>query len=226
VFLLCNPHNPTGRAFQRVELVALAEVAIENDIIVVSDEIHADLIYPGHQHIPFASLGPEVDQLTITLTAATKGFNLAGLPCAFALFGSDRTQQPFNDLPPHLLGHCGILDDAATFAAWTQGQPWLDEVLLYLFENRRTVIDFFARHLPSIRILPPEATYLAWLDCRELELGDPFAFFLERARVALSAGRDFGRPGEGFVRLNFATSSTILQDILERMATAVGERNE
>ncbi|MBW2292531.1 MAG: PatB family C-S lyase [Deltaproteobacteria bacterium] len=226
VFLLCNPHNPTGRAFEVSELAELAEFAEENDLIVVSDEIHADLIYPGHRHIPFASLGPEVAERTITLTAATKAFNLAGLPCAFAIFGSDRTQQPFDDLPPHLLGHCGIMDDVATFTAWTEGQAWQDEVQAYLLENRRTVIDFFSRRLPSIRLLPPEATYLAWLDCRELDVANPFAFFLKRGRVALSSGRDFGPPGEGFLRLNFATSASILGDILERMAVAVAERDE
>ena len=222
LFLLCNPHNPTGRVFERAELSALGELALEHDWIVVSDEIHADLTFPGHQHLPFASLGPELAQRTITLTSATKAFNLAGLPCAFAIFGSDRLQQPFRDLPPHVLGHCGILDDAATHAAWTEGQPWLDEVMAYLLENRDLVLDFFARELPAVRVLPPEATYLAWLDCRDLGLpGDPFRFFLEHARVALSRGPDFGTGGEGCARLNFATSRAILTEILERMAAAV-----
>ena len=129
VFLLCNPHNPTGRVFESAELAGLAEIAEENDLVVVSDEIHADLTYPGHHHIPFASLGPDAAARTITLTSATKAFNLAGLPCAFAIFGGDRAQQPFDGLPPHLLGHCGMLDDAATVTAWTEGDAWLDEVL-------------------------------------------------------------------------------------------------
>ncbi|MBW1688875.1 MAG: PatB family C-S lyase [Deltaproteobacteria bacterium] len=222
LLLLCNPHNPSGRVFERAELTALGELALEHDWIVVSDEIHADLAFPGHRHLPFASLGPELAQRTITLTSATKAFNLAGLPCAFAIFGSDRVQQPFRDLPPHVLGHCGILDDAATHAAWTEGQPWLDEVMAYLLENRRLVLDFFARELPAVHVLPPEATYLAWLDCRDLGLpGDPFQFFLEHARVALSRGPDFGTGGEGCARLNFATSQAILLEILERMAAAV-----
>jgi len=222
VLLLCNPHNPTGRVFERAELTALGELALEHDWIVVSDEIHADLTFPGHRHLPFAALGPDLAERTITLASATKAFNLAGLPCAFAIFGSDRVQQPFLDLPPHVLGHCGILDDAAAHAAWTEGQPWLDEVMAYLTENRRLVLDFFARELPDVQVLPPEATYLAWLDCRDLGLpGDPFGFFLEHARVALSRGLDFGTGGETCVRLNFATSQAILQEILERMATAV-----
>jgi cystathionine beta-lyase len=224
LLLLCNPHNPTGRVFDRAELTALGQLALEHDLIVVSDEIHADLTFPEHRHLPFASLGPELSQRTITLTSATKAFNLAGLPCAFAIFGSDRVQQPFRDLPPHVIGHCGILDDAATCAAWTEGQPWLDEVMAYLLENRRLVLEFFARELPALRVLPPEATYLAWLDCRDLELsGDPFEFFLRRARVALSRGPDFGSGGEGCARLNFATSRAILLEILERMAAAARE---
>ncbi len=224
VFLLCNPHNPTGRVFEHGELSAIAELAEEHDLVVVSDEIHSDLTYPGHRHIPFASLGPEVAARTITLLSATKAFNLAGLPCAFAVFGSERTQKPFDELPPHVLGHCGILDDAATFTAWTSGQNWLDEVMSYLLDNRRSVIEFFARRLPSVRILAPEATYLAWLDCRDLELDDPVRFFREHARVALGNGREFGSPGVGFVRLNFATSASILGEILERMAQAVENR--
>jgi len=222
LLLLCNPHNPTGRVFERAELSALGELALEHDWIVVSDEIHADLTFPGHRHLAFASLAPELAERTITLTSATKGFNLAGLPCAFAVFGSDRVQQPFRELPPHVLGHCGILDDAATCAAWTEGQPWLDEVMAYLLENRQLVLDFLARELPALHVLPPEATYLAWLDCSDLGLpGDPFAFFLEHARVALSRGPDFGTGGEGCARLNFATSRAILLEILERMATAL-----
>ena len=119
MLLLCNPHNPTGRVFERAELSALGELALEHDWIVVSDEIHADLTFPGHRHLPFATLGPEFAERTITLTSATKSFNLAGLPCAFAICGSERMQRPFLELPPHALGHPGILDDAATCAAWT-----------------------------------------------------------------------------------------------------------
>jgi cystathionine beta-lyase len=222
LLLLCNPHNPTGRVFERAELLALGELALEHDIIVVSDEIHADLTFPPHRHLPFATLAPELEERTITLTSATKSFNLAGLPCAFAICGSDRIQQPFRELPPHALGHPGILDDAATYTAWTEGQPWLDEVLAYLLENRDSMMDFFARRLPDLRVLPPEATYMAWLDCRSLGLpSDPFEFFLEHARIALTGGNAFGEPGKGFARINFATSRAILEEILERMAAAV-----
>ncbi|MDJ0850817.1 MAG: PatB family C-S lyase [Myxococcota bacterium] len=223
LLLLCNPHNPTGRVFERGELVALGELALEHDLTVVSDEIHAELTFDGHEHLPFATLGPELARRTVTLTSATKAFNLAGLPCAFAIFGSDELAKPFRELPPHVLGHCGILDDAATRAAWTGGQPWLDEVMVYLTGNRERVMEFLARELPAVRVFRPEATYLAWLECRELGLPEePFRFFLKRARVALSRGSEFGSPGESCVRLNFATSRTILDEILERMAEALG----
>jgi cystathionine beta-lyase len=222
LLMLCNPHNPTGRVFTRAELLELGEIALEHDLIVVADEIHADLALSGHTHLPFANLSPDLRERTVTLTSASKAFNLAGVPCAFAIFGSDRLQKPFRDQPPHLLGHCGILDDAATTAAWTHGQPWLDAVLAYLLENRTAVMDFLSRELAAIQVLPPEATYLAWLDCRALGLPkEPVFFFREEAKVALSPGPDFGTPGQGFVRLNFATSSAILAQILERMAEAV-----
>jgi cystathionine beta-lyase len=225
LLLLCNPHNPTGRVFEREELLALGELALERDLIVVSDEIHADLVFPSHRHLPFAALGPELAERTITLSSATKSFNLAGLPCAFAICGSDRMQRPFRELPPHALGHPGILDDAATLTAWTEGETWLEEVLSYLLENRELMMEFFARRLPALGVLCPEATYMAWLDCRGLELPeDPFDFFLEHARVAFTGGKEFGAPGRGFVRMNFATSRAILREILQRVEAALEGR--
>ncbi|MCP3983032.1 MAG: putative C-S lyase [bacterium] len=221
LFMLCNPHNPTGRAFDRTELLQLGEIVVQHDLIVVSDEIHADLVYPGHEHLPFASLSPELAERTITLTAATKAFNIAGLPTAFAVFGSEELKKPFRGLPPHVLGHGGILGDGAALAAWTDGQPWLDAVLTYLAENRQRVVEFFASRFPGVKLLPPDATYLAWLDFQDVELPcDPYQFFLERGRVALSSGRDFGPPGQSCVRLNYATSKQILDEILERMGEA------
>ncbi len=223
VFLLCHPHNPTGRVFDASELDALAEFALEHDLIVVSDEIHADLVFAEHVHRPFASVRPEIAERTITLTSASKAFNLPGLHCAFAIFGGDRAEQPLRALPPHLLGYPGILADAATVAAWTEGRPWLDAVRATLRRNRNVLVERLAREMPELRMHAPEATFLAWLDCRGLGREDPQRFFLEQAKVALSDGREFGAPGKGFVRLNFATSAGILDDILDRMATAVRE---
>jgi cystathionine beta-lyase len=225
VLLLCHPHNPTGRVFRREELLAIAEVAAANDLFVVSDEIHADLVLSGPRFVPFASLGSEVAARTITLTSASKAWNVAGLRTAVAVFGSDELKRRFLSLPRHLRGGLNLLGIEATRAAWRHGQPWLDRALEHLRANRDLVARAVADALPGVRHFPPEATYLAWLDCGALELRpSPFRFFLERAKVATSDGPSFGRVGEGFVRLNFATSRRILAEALERMAKALAER--
>lgn len=225
VFLLCNPQNPTGRVFERRELESLAELAIARDLVVVADEIHADLIYDGRRHIPFASLSPEVEARTLTLTSATKAFNIPGLRCAIAHFGSEALRKRFDRVPRHVRGGLGSLGQAATVAAWREGQPWLDAVLAYLDGNRRRVAQFVAERMPGVRSFVPEATFLAWLDCRGLELeASPHRFFLEHARVALSDGSVFGAPGRGFARLNFATSRPLLDEITTRIEKSLRER--
>jgi cystathionine beta-lyase len=225
VVLLCNPHNPSGRVFTRAELEALAAVAVERDLVVVSDEIHGDLTYPGATHIPFATLGPEVAARTITLTSATKSFNIAGLRLAVAVFGSAALQERYQAEPRFLYGGVNSLGVAATVAAWTDGDDWLDGLVAYLDGNRREVERFVAESLPGVSHVAPEATYLAWLDARQLVADgvtdNPATFFLERARVGLNDGADFGVHGAGFLRLNFATSRSVLREVLERMAAAL-----
>ena len=226
VILLCNPHNPSGRVFRREEIEGIAEVALARGLVVVSDEIHADLVFPGSRHIPFASLSPEIEARTITLTSASKPFNIAGLRCAVAIFGSEELRERFLGFPRHLRGGLGSFGLAASEVAWRHSQPWLDEVLAYLEANRELVAEFTAAQLPGVRHFRPEATYLAWLDCREIGLEpSPYEFFLSRAKVALSDGAAFGRPGRGFVRLNFATSRQILSEALGRMAKALRDRS-
>jgi cystathionine beta-lyase len=223
MLLLCNPHNPTGRVFDRTELEGLAEIVLEHDLYVMSDEIHSDLVYAPHEHIPFATLGPEVEARTVTLTSATKAFNIAGLRCAVAVFGSDELRRRFRSIPPAILGGLGSLGLAATRIAWQECDDWLQAVRAQLAENRDFVASFVRDRLPGVRHLPPEATYLAWLDCNDLGLEpNPFRHFLDRARVALSEGPRFGPPGRGFVRLNFATNPAVLTQILERMEKSLG----
>jgi cystathionine beta-lyase len=225
LLLLCNPHNPTGRVFQRDELERLAEIALAHDLVVVADELHGELTYPGHGFVPLATLGPEVEARTFTLTAASKAFNIAGMRCAVGVFGSEELRKRFLEVPRHLRGGLGGLGIEATRAAWLHGDPWLDQVLAHLAANRERVARFVAERLPGVVHHPPRATYFAWLDCRALRLEpSPHAFFLERAKVGLSDGRTFGEAGEGFVRLNFATSRPILDEALERMARAVESR--
>ena len=222
LFLLCNPHNPTGRVFTRTELEQLAELVHARDLVVVSDEIHADLVYSGQRHIPFATLGPEVEARTVTLMSASKAFNIAGLRCAVAAFGSPELKKRFNAVPRHLRGGLGAPGMRAAQVAWEECQDWLDAVIRYLEANRDFVYDFVERELPGVVQRRPEGTYLAWLDCTALQLEpSPFQFFLDRGRVALSAGAPFGPGCESFVRLNFATSRSILREILERMKRAL-----
>jgi len=223
LLLLCNPHNPTGRAFARDELERLAALALERDWVVVSDEIHADLVFDGRVHIPFASLSPEVAQRTVTLTSATKAFNIPGLRTAVAHFGSAPLQQRFNAcVPRHARGGIGLLGLYATIAAWRDSQPWLDQVLEHLQANRDYAASFLRARCPGIELVVPEATYLMWLDFSALDLpAAPATTLFERGRIALSAGHHFGPGFEHFARLNFATSRPILREVLERLAAAV-----
>jgi len=222
VLMLCNPHNPTGRVLTRAELQQLAEICIEHDLIVLSDEIHADLVYPGHEHVPIATLGPEIEARTVTFMSASKAFNIAGLRCAVAAFGSVDLQRRFNQVPRHMRGGLGAPGLAATRVAWQECGDWLAAVVAYLRANRDFTSEFLAREMPDVRCLPAEGTYLAWLDCRALGLEpSPFDHFLTRARVALSKGDAFGPEGAGFVRINFATSRQILTQVLERMAKSL-----
>ena len=220
VLLFCNPHNPTGRAFTREELETLAELACERDWVVVTDEIHADLVFPGREFIAFGSLGPEVAQRTVTLTSPSKAFNIPGLRCAVAYFGSRELHDRFNRAQPrHVRGGIGTLGLYASIAAWKHSQPWLDQVVALLDHNRQWLAQYLDEHIPEITHRMPEATYLAWLDCRALELDpNPAAFFLENGRVALSNGAAFGKGFEGYVRINFATSQAILEQVLEGIA--------
>jgi cystathionine beta-lyase len=224
LLLLCNPHNPAGRVFEREELEAIGRLAIERDMVIVSDEIHCDLVYPGHRHVPIGSLSEDIGARTLTLNSATKGFNIAGLRCAVMYFGSDALLARFESaIPSRLLGSVSGLGIDATVAAWREGQPWLDQVMRRLEANRDRVAAWAAETAPAIRHHRPEATYLAWLDFRDVGLPGPSPqrFFLDGARVALSAGADFGAEGESCVRLNFATSPEILELILERMSGAL-----
>lgn len=218
MWILCHPHNPLGHVFERAELERIAEIAARHDLIVISDEIHADITMPGATHIPFESLGPEVSARTVTITSASKAFNLAGLRWAVAHTGVDRMRNAFDALPGHYLGAPNVMAVAATVAAWTDGGPWLDAVLEVIDENRLALTDLLAQHLPGVVYEPPDATYLAWMNCAALGLGDdPSATFRERG-VELSPGPQFGPPGIGHARINLATSPDVLAATVRAMA--------
>ncbi len=226
VMIFCHPQNPTGRAFTRAELEEVAAFAIRHDLIVVSDEIHADIVYPGGTHIPLASLGPDIAARTVTITSATKSFNIPALRCAVLHFGAPALRERFfARLPARLLGSPSVTGVDATVAAWDDGQAWFDDILARLQANRDWLARTVAEALPGVTMRLPEATYLAWLDCTALELPVPAGlFFLDRARVGLNAGETFGEKYGAFTRLNFATSPAILEQILGRMADALRRR--
>lgn len=225
LFLLCNPHNPVGRVFERQELLRMAEICLARGLVICADEIHCDLVFPGHQHLPIASLDPEIERRTITLMAGSKTFNLPGLKSSIAVIPNAALREKFVAAQVDLVKAVNVLGYTATLAAYRDGQPWLDELLRYLEANRDFVAEYVRTNLPGIGTAPPEATYLAWLDCRGARIpkNDPHTFFLERAKVALNDGATFGRPGHGFVRLNFGCPRSILTEALDRMRRAFAD---
>lgn len=221
-FLLCNPHNPTGEIWTREQLVEIAALARRHDVLVISDEIWAPLTMPGRAMTPYLSLGEELTGPDVALVAASKAFNLAGLKAAQVVAGSDETIQRLTERMPievtYSAGHLGVI---ASLAAYRDGGAWLDATREQIEANAHLLSALLAEHLPAVGYVPGESTYLAWLDCRGLRLGDdPAAAFLERGRVALNPGADFGAAWAGYVRLNLATTPDIITEAVRRMSVA------
>jgi len=226
MFLLCNPHNPVGRVFRRDELQRMAEICVRRGLLICADEVHCELTFSQQQHVPIASLDAEIAARTITLMAPSKAFNLPGLKCAIAIIPNASLREKFVAARLDLVRAVNVLGYTAALAAYRDGQPWLDELLRYLEANRDFVVESVRSKLPGVSAASPEATYLAWLDCREADLpdSDPYTFFLDKARVALNDGKTFGRGGAGFVRLNFACPRATLAEGLDRMRHALERR--
>ena len=217
--LLCHPHNPSGFVMDKTDLAQVIEIADRHDLLVISDEIHCDLVYAPNEHLPTASISELAAQRTVTLIAATKTFNMAGLRMAFVHTASEKYLPSLQQIRPRMIGGINGLGQVATVAGWEHGDAWLSELVAGLDRNRHLLGELLNDYLPAVHYRLPEATYLAWLDCRELGLGDdPAEIFLAQNKVALSSGPDFGIEGLGHVRLNFATSPEMLQMIVERMA--------
>jgi cystathionine beta-lyase len=218
--LLVNPHNPTGRVLTRDELGEIAAIARRHDLLVISDEIHAELTFPPHEHIPFASLGADAAARTVTLTSASKAFNLAGLRCSVAHFGPRRLLTLRDAEPTDLYGAVSTLSVVAAVAAWQDGTDWLARLVRVLDRNRRRVADAVASWAPADPDPMPEATYLYWFAADALGLGDdPVDEVLTRARVLLAGGPRFGEDGRRYLRLNFATSAAVLENVLARLGS-------
>ena len=221
VLVLANPHNPTGRALPREELEQIAETCAAREAWVLADEIHAPLMLAGATHVPWLEVSDAARERGVSLTSASKAFNVAGLKAALLVTASDRAREAMARLPP-LDERAGLLGVIAAEAAFRDGDRWLDAVLAQLDANRALLGERLAAELPGVAWTPPESTYLAWLDCRGLGLGDdPARVFLERGRVALSRGLDYGVSGAGFVRLNFGTSPELVADAVSRIAAAL-----
>lgn len=219
--LLCNPHNPLGLVHAREDLVALARLAAAWDAVVVSDEIHAPLVHADAVFTPFLTCGPEAIEHGVALTSASKAWNLAGTKCALMVGASERARAWFDGLPVEVVERTGILGYTASVAAFRDGEPWLASLLAELAGNRRVLAEELGSALPGAGYRQPQASYLAWLDLRALPWGDdPALQLVDRAKVALTNGRDFGRPGIGHARLNFGCSEETLREGLARLASA------
>lgn len=226
--ILCSPHNPVGRVWRVDELQEFGNACLASDTVIISDEIHADIVYRGFRHTPVASLSKPLRNATISCHAASKTFNLAGLQTAPVIIASDRLRNPFSAML-RSLGFYGsnIFGAAATAAAYGSGEEWLEELLAYLSGNIDFLEGFLAANVPGIRFTRPEGTYLAWLDCRGLGMddGDLKRFFLHEAGLALDDGPMFGSGGSGFMRLNFACPRSTLETALSGIAAAVAARS-
>lgn len=227
MFLLCHPHNPTGQAYTREELQGMAEVCLQNDAIIVSDEIHSELVLGNTKHIPMAALSSEVADKTITLIAPSKTFNTAGLFCAFAIIPNADLREKFKAANEQITGHVSSMGLIAAEAAFSGAcDDWLAELLTYIKSNRDFMAEYLIENFPDLRFTIPDATYLAWLDFSEYVKagniqGAPFEFFLSEAKVAFTDGKPFGEGCENIVRLNFACPRAMLTEGLERMRQAV-----
>lgn len=221
--LLCSPYNPLGLVFTRAELLALADIVARYRGRVISDEIHAPLVLSG-EHVPYASLTPETARHTVTMVAASKAWNLPGLKCAQLVASNDADVDVLRRLPHLATTGVSTLGTVASIAAYREGGPWLEQVLALLDHHADRVAEAVSG-MPGVRHTRNEGTYLAWLDCSELGLDvEPADWFREQARVALSDGRPFGAPEHRYARLNFATTTAILDEALERMSAALRSR--
>ena len=220
--LLCSPHNPLGRIYSKEELLRLIGLAKKHKVLIISDEIHAPLTYKGETFTPFLSLGKDAEEVGVTVTAASKGWNIAGLKCAIIVSQNEAMNKRLNELAPAMHYRASLLGGFASAVAFAEGGIWLDSVLENLDHNRKMIKDLLAAKLPSVRYHIPQNSYLAWLDLEALQLGeDPNLTLIKNGRVAFNAGHTFGVQCSQYVRLNFATSPTIVTEAIERIARSI-----
>lgn len=224
LFILCNPHNPGGRVWTKEELVKLAEICYDNNVLVISDEIHADLALYAHKHIPFASVSEKAAQNSITLMAPSKTFNIAGIVSSFSVTSNDKLRETFHSyLTKSELSDSHIFAYTATIAAYNQGDEWLDQMKQYLEGNIEFVDNYLKKNIPQIKAIIPQASFLVWLDCRELNLSQKELndLFIQKANLALNTGSSFGTEGSGFMRMNIGCPRKVLERAMDNLQKAL-----
>ncbi|MBS3781947.1 MAG: pyridoxal phosphate-dependent aminotransferase [Candidatus Thermoplasmatota archaeon] len=222
MMILCNPHNPVGRVWSEEELERIGELALENDIMIISDEIFSDYVYEG-EHTPFSSLSDEIAQNSITMFAPTKTFNIAGLNIGIAVIPNSRLRRRFENSRERLVKKGNVFGLVALKAAYNKGEKWLEAQLDYLKKNKEYAVNFVKDEIPKVEVVDPEGTFLLWMDFKELELEpeELDELMLDEAKVALNNGAWFGESGKGFMRLNFACPRSTLKEGLERIKSAI-----
>ena len=222
VHLLCSPHNPLGRIYTKEELLRIVALAKRYDVLVISDEIHAPLTFKGNTFVPMLSLGADAEAVSVTVTAASKGWNIAGLKCAIIVSQNEVINARLATMPMAVHFRASLLGGFATAIAFAEGEIWLDSVIENLDHNRHMLKDLLNSQLPSVRYHIPDNSYLGWLDLEALNLGeDPSVTLLEKGRVAFNAGHIYGKQCSQYVRFNFATSPTIITEAVHRIARAI-----
>ncbi len=224
MFLLCSPHNPTGQMYSKEELLRMAETCIKEDVVIVSDEIHSEILLGDHTHIPIASLSTEIADRTITLIAPSKTFNVPGLFCGFAIIPNSDLRASYTKAMDRMTLHVNSLGLIAAQTAFSGAcDEWLLDLRKYLTSTRDFIVGYIKENIPEIYTTVPDATYLAWFDFSKLEISDPYKFLLKHAKVALNDGATFGTGGKGFVRFNFGTARSLVEEGLERIKKAIDE---
>ena len=224
MLILSNPHNPVGRVWTREELVKITEICLRHNLLILSDEIHCDLVLPGYTHVPVASLSPETAERTVTCIAPSKTFNLAGMSTSSIIIANPALRKEFRKITDSLhISNGNIFGTVASEAAYTSGDQWLDELLTYIDGNIEFTVDYLGKMLPEIIPSVTEATYMIWLDCRKLGMkgSELMSFFVNRAGIGMNEGSSFGPGGEGFMRMNVATTRAVLKRALENIERAV-----
>lgn len=227
LLLFCNPHNPIGKVWSKEDLEKIAEICSRNSVMVVSDEIHSDLVFSGHQHIPFASIAENYELISVTCGSPCKTFNLSGLPISYLISHDKNVLEKINKtLELQENSYPNMIAVEALIAAYTKGENWMIELKDYLYQNYLYLVDFITKHIPQIKILPLEATYLVWLDCKAFQKSSDelSKHFLDEGKVWVNSGKMYGESGEGFLRINIACPRELLIEGIARIRKVLDEK--